>query len=491
MALPLAIIGWLALQTLQMERETIANRQSTTLTQQLQVAGESLRHTLDYTGDSIMMQMENTTGRGLQNTLRIMIMNGDVDVITVDDHGHRLFPVNPTVLTLWSDQDKFQKIDTIFAGLRTELRANPTLSFKNSIVRLDDSSGFSLFHCRNRMPWNQVVCIFLNQDHLQSILSRALIQTEERAVDIRLQTLFPGQAMPDGIKPDAVRELDHPLSGWQLLIWRTGTTPSPLPGWRLPLAVFTPLLISWLALAWLFHRSIQQRVELMDHRSELAAQLSHELRTPLANLRLYSGLIQRRTPGNHIVREYCLIMGQEIDRLNQLAESAVGSMLGKPIVECRMALGNPVLILNMLGQRLEPLLLAAQCRLVCQSADWGDGWFDVASFERIVINLLDNARKYACGSVIETTCIHENDLLHLTVRDHGPGVAPEECDRIFHSLVRGDGEAETGYGLGLAAVRRLSIINGGQAWCEPAFPGLRFHVTLAFSQQPTDTPCAS
>jgi signal transduction histidine kinase len=73
----------------------------------------------------------------------------------------------------------------------------------------------------------------------------------------------------------------------------------------------------------------------------------------------------------------------------------------------------------------------------------------------------------------------------LTVDDDGPGVAPDDRDRIFERFTRGDtGRArdDGGTGLGLALVRRVVAAHGGTIVCEDSpLGGARFEVSLPSS----------
>ncbi len=91
-----------------------------------------------------------------------------------------------------------------------------------------------------------------------------------------------------------------------------------------------------------------------------------------------------------------------------------------------------------------------------------------AAIERAMTNLVDNACKWnPLGPTIEVTVTGSR----VAVRDHGPGVAPEERERVFERFARGsDAEAVPGSGLGLAIVRQVAVDHGGRAWVEAA-PG--------------------
>jgi two-component system sensor histidine kinase QseC len=97
-------------------------------------------------------------------------------------------------------------------------------------------------------------------------------------------------------------------------------------------------------------------------------------------------------------------------------------------------------------------------------------------------NLLDNAIKYGRdGGRIEVAVRRAEDRVQLTVRDDGPGVAPDDLARLTHRFFRATGQQATGSGLGLSIVARIAehfgarlhlgtgIGNGGLA-VELSFP---------------------
>jgi signal transduction histidine kinase len=100
--------------------------------------------------------------------------------------------------------------------------------------------------------------------------------------------------------------------------------------------------------------------------------------------------------------------------------------------------------------------------------------------ERILINLLENARDHAGGA---TSVILGQDATHfrLSVEDAGPGVAASEHERIFERFARGTASRNgTGSGLGLAIVQEHAHALGGQAFVETSSSGgARFVVTIA------------
>ncbi|MEO5974997.1 MAG: HAMP domain-containing sensor histidine kinase [Ilumatobacteraceae bacterium] len=103
--------------------------------------------------------------------------------------------------------------------------------------------------------------------------------------------------------------------------------------------------------------------------------------------------------------------------------------------------------------------------------------------ERVLVNLLDNARNHGNGATsvgLDSVIDLFDDLLLLSVEDAGQGIATSEQERIFERFARGTASRNsTGSGLGLAIVFEHARILGGRAWVETAMSGgARFVVSM-------------
>lgn len=107
---------------------------------------------------------------------------------------------------------------------------------------------------------------------------------------------------------------------------------------------------------------------------------------------------------------------------------------------------------------------------------------DPQRLERIISNLLINARDHADGSSKITIDASVSDY-KIGVWDNGPGVAPGESERIFERFARGSASRHRiGTGLGLALVKEHAQALGGSAWVEPGpLTGSTFFVSLPIS----------
>ena len=105
---------------------------------------------------------------------------------------------------------------------------------------------------------------------------------------------------------------------------------------------------------------------------------------------------------------------------------------------------------------------------------------DPDRIQQVLANLLDNARKNAPSEIpIEVTLEQTENVARLIVEDHGPGIDPDQLERIFDKFVRGRAGAVTGTGLGLYISRRIVDAHEGRIWAESR-PGesTRFIVEL-------------
>ncbi len=118
---------------------------------------------------------------------------------------------------------------------------------------------------------------------------------------------------------------------------------------------------------------------------------------------------------------------------------------------------------------------------------------DADGLRRMLVNLIDNAVRYAAERVrVRVTADGESSgelWALLTVTDDGPGIPPHSLERAFDRFTmlddaRARGSDTGGAGLGLAIVRATAIAHGGTAWLENAGPGLRAVVRLPLGDPP-------
>jgi len=87
-----------------------------------------------------------------------------------------------------------------------------------------------------------------------------------------------------------------------------------------------------------------------------------------------------------------------------------------------------------------------------------------------VINVLDNAVKYGEGSAIDVQVVQKRREVCVSVRDHGPGIPPDETRRVFDRFyrLRRSGQQIRGSGIGLPLAKHIADPHGRRAWAENA-----------------------
>jgi signal transduction histidine kinase len=111
---------------------------------------------------------------------------------------------------------------------------------------------------------------------------------------------------------------------------------------------------------------------------------------------------------------------------------------------------------------------------------------DERRVRQIVFNLLSNAVKFTpSGGRVDLSALAEDGRVEIAVADTGPGIPPEELERIFEEFEQATaGKKAEGTGLGLPLSRRLVELHGGRLWVESEpGKGSTFRFTLPTRQE--------
>jgi signal transduction histidine kinase len=497
MAMPLLIIGVLAFRASEADRAALQAEQAEAATIRLhrldEAAGAAVERLMAEAIAEIAAAMSNSPDP--VNVLHSLILSGRIEFAMVEEAGHRQFPAEGNPQPLLVEERKLQALAGVLAALRTEM-GTPDEEPATAWRWIAEEDGQALLHCR-RHPPERTLCVLLGSARIRLAVRAALDDAPGKGelwamsvTDGAGTRIWPQADVPAGIL-DAALRLADPLRTWQAEARRRPGVAMGQRRWSVLVVIVAPLLASWLTLAWISHR-LERRREERVRRAETAAQLSHDLRTPLANLRLYAELIARKAEDPVATREYSRIVEAEVARLSLLADNAVAIARGEAAEMADHGTAIPGEVLGSILTRLSPLLDAAGCAATVRAESAGVIAFDRSAYERITTNVLDNACKYAPGSIIDIATWVEGDRLMISVRDHGPGFSPEPVGSFRVARQRG---SRGGFGLGLATIRRLARANGGDAWIENAKPGARVNAWIrCASARPLPrepAPCAS
>jgi two-component system sensor histidine kinase KdpD len=224
-------------------------------------------------------------------------------------------------------------------------------------------------------------------------------------------------------------------------------------------------------------------------RTALLAAVGHDLRTPLASAKaavtsLRSHDIQW-TPHDH--DELLLTADESLDRLARLVDNLLDmSRLQAGVLS---VVRRPVALDEVVPLALDDLGPAGRRVVVDVPDDLPLVLADPGLLERVVANLVGNALRYTPdGSPPLVTGSYLGDLVELRVIDRGPGIPPNQLDRIFAPFQRlGDTDNTTGVGLGLALARGLTEAMGGRLEPEET-PGGGLTMVVSLTATATAAP---
>jgi signal transduction histidine kinase len=218
-------------------------------------------------------------------------------------------------------------------------------------------------------------------------------------------------------------------------------------------------------------------------RRQLILDIAHELRNPLmvqqSHLELLLDNVVPPTPEQlQTIYEQNLLLGRLVRDLQLLALADAGEL---QIVRVPTQFRE---ILQRVIAHIHPTLEEKQIALEAQIADdLPTVAVDPQRIEQVLLNLLDNACRYTPpGGKIVLSAYREDGAVHVSVRDGGPGIAPEDLPHIFERFYRGDksrARSSGGTGLGLSIAKALIEAHGGKIWAENAPQGgACFHFTV-------------
>ncbi|MEJ2504509.1 MAG: HAMP domain-containing sensor histidine kinase [Gemmatimonadota bacterium] len=221
-------------------------------------------------------------------------------------------------------------------------------------------------------------------------------------------------------------------------------------------------------------------------KSRFLAVMSHEFRTPLSAILGYTDILTTRVHGElsekqseHLDRIKASVrhLSHLVDEILSFASMEAGKeRVVRSRVDLKALLGDVVGI-------MEPIAEASGLAFrVVLPEDPVRALTDASKFRQIVINLVSNALKYTLEGEVAVTLRQEDDQAVCIVSDTGPGIAPENRERVFEpfwQVERPEETRVTGTGLGLAVARRLSqLLEGDLTLYSEVGVGSRFTVRL-------------
>ena len=235
-------------------------------------------------------------------------------------------------------------------------------------------------------------------------------------------------------------------------------------------------------------RNATAQIRLAQKKDDFISAVSHELRTPLTSIRMYSEMLEKKwVKSQDKAAEYYTNMRQESERLSRLIENVLDfSRIQRGRKKYTFNAGDINKCLSDVVEMMRPYALLKGFSIRTEPEPIEQATFDSDAVTQIIVNLLDNAIKYARDAEDKSITVRtktEGKFTVIEVEDHGPGVPHRQRNKIFEQFYRPAAEATretTGTGLGLALVKKFAEAHNGFVEIISAKPtGAIFRVALA------------
>ncbi|MCG3204525.1 MAG: Non-motile and phage-resistance protein [Elusimicrobia bacterium] len=222
------------------------------------------------------------------------------------------------------------------------------------------------------------------------------------------------------------------------------------------------------------YAELQKRVEELTNanraKDEFLSIVSHELRTPLTSLSGFLSVLldEEAGPISEQQRKFLGIAKQSATRLNLIISDLLdvsrieSGRLNLEMGECSL---HDILVTSHEGLKAAAANKSIQLRLHSLPT-LPKIWGDPSRLQQVVDNIVSNAIKFTDrGGEIDISGEEKGDFLLISIRDTGPGLAPQEQEKVFDMFYQADASTRRsagGAGLGLAIARGIVNMHGGQ-----------------------------
>jgi len=207
--------------------------------------------------------------------------------------------------------------------------------------------------------------------------------------------------------------------------------------------------------------------------SQFVSNISHELRTPITCIKGYvETLLEGALSDPATAKRFLEVIHEETERLNRL----IRDLLDLSMMESNRAHLNRLrvdlgVLVNDAVSFMHDYAEKKNIQLTCHAKEGlPEVQGDEDRLEQVLINVIDNAIKYTPqGGKVDVTCVEDDGFVKVAVADTGPGIPPEDLDRVFERFYRVEPDRSTqtgGRGLGLAIARHIVEAHGGAIWAE-------------------------
>ncbi|MDH3189448.1 MAG: ATP-binding protein [Acidimicrobiia bacterium] len=224
--------------------------------------------------------------------------------------------------------------------------------------------------------------------------------------------------------------------------------------------------------------------EVAQMKSDFVSTVSHELRTPLTSIIGSLDTVSRPelAPEKETAQDLLATARRQAGRLQRLIDDLlVVSRIDRGSIPVHL---EPILLTNLFAEigrtvSIDPVFSVDPDNLAVEA--------DRDHLSRIMINLVENAAKYAAGSPVEIYGWEKGPMAVIAVVDHGPGIPSYDRERVFERFTQidqSDTRSKGGTGLGLSIVKSLAEVMRGSVRVEDTEGGgATFVVELPRSEE--------
>lgn len=314
-------------------------------------------------------------------------------------------------------------------------------------------------------------CVFMFEpDSLRFFYVNAGAMQQVGYSNEELMTLTAFDIMPEFDEAD-FREMIAPMLAGEQAVTSFETIHEHKDGYTIPVEVFLQYIDPpgesprFVAIV----RDITERRKMDRMKNEFVSTVSHELRTPLTSIRGSLGLINGGVAGElpKAAQDMLTIAGNNTERLLLL----INDILDIQKIESGQMVFrfNNIAMQPFLEQAVEENANYAEVNgihfKIIRTIKGVQAFADRDRLMQVMANLMSNAAKFSPeGETVEISLAHHNDMLRISVTDHGPGIPEEFHEKLFERFTQSDSSdsrQKGGTGLGLNISKIITEKHGG------------------------------
>jgi len=205
------------------------------------------------------------------------------------------------------------------------------------------------------------------------------------------------------------------------------------------------------------------RAERLSVVGRMASSIIHDLKNPMTSIRGFAQLLGQDDLSSEQRRYFSATISRSVDRFVGMTQEILDYVRGDTSLALQLVPASA--LINDVCTFVEPDFLAKGLRIQTDLAFTGSIRVDQDKFQRVLLNLANNARDAMDpGGVLTITSRRVGDQVEFRLQDTGPGIPPEIMDHLFEPFVTHG--KPSGTGLGLAIVKKVVEDHGGTVQVE-------------------------